>query len=199
LTHEGWVEAGSLTIGDQILSLDGTYGDVESISISNDSQVMYNLTVDISHTFAVGEGQWVVHNCNTKPISDIRYTQSSISPGGNTRTGTYTLTGNANLLRTNPDFDLPAIRVFTKTSDVVSLPPMTRYHYTGNPGNLENNMIYTLDNRRLYSYRLAGRENIPVEILDPSNPNHLNVIKEEVWKFTTVNWGEFIRVLGRRK
>jgi hypothetical protein len=62
LTHEGWVEAGSLTIGDQILSLDGTFGDVESISISNDPQVMYNLTVDISHTFAVGEGQWVVHN-----------------------------------------------------------------------------------------------------------------------------------------
>jgi hypothetical protein len=64
LTHEGWVEAGSLTIGDQILSLDGTFGDVESISISNDPQVMYNLTVDISHTFAVGEGQWVVHNTN---------------------------------------------------------------------------------------------------------------------------------------
>jgi hypothetical protein len=62
LTHEGWVEAGSLTLGDQILSLDGTFGDVENISISNDPQVMYNLTVDISHTFAVGEGQWVVHN-----------------------------------------------------------------------------------------------------------------------------------------
>jgi hypothetical protein len=68
LTDEGWVEAGSLTLGDQILSLDGTFGDVESISISNDPQLMYNLTVDISHTFAVGEGQWVVHNCNAPPV-----------------------------------------------------------------------------------------------------------------------------------
>jgi hypothetical protein len=71
LTHEGWVEAGSLTLGDQILSLDGTFGDVESISISNDPQVMYNLTVDISHTFAVGEGQWVVHNSKCVNEFDI--------------------------------------------------------------------------------------------------------------------------------
>jgi hypothetical protein len=73
LTHEGWVEAGSLTIGDQILSLDGTFGDVESISISNDPQVMYNLTVDISHTFAVGEGQWVVHNCSSPVARTSNY------------------------------------------------------------------------------------------------------------------------------
>jgi hypothetical protein len=78
LTHEGWVEAGSLTLGDQILSLDGTFGDVESISISNDPQVMYNLTVDISHTFAVGEGQWVVHNKNNeKPCQLVRFASKS--------------------------------------------------------------------------------------------------------------------------
>jgi A nuclease family of the HNH/ENDO VII superfamily with conserved AHH len=27
---------------------------------------MYNLTVDKAHTFFVGDGQWLVHNCSTK-------------------------------------------------------------------------------------------------------------------------------------
>jgi hypothetical protein len=27
---------------------------------------MYNLTVDQAHTFFVGEGRWLVHNCSTK-------------------------------------------------------------------------------------------------------------------------------------
>ncbi|WP_218022923.1 DUF6883 domain-containing protein [Calidithermus terrae] len=25
---------------------------------------MYNLTVDVAHTYYVGQGQWLVHNCN---------------------------------------------------------------------------------------------------------------------------------------
>jgi hypothetical protein len=28
---------------------------------------MYNLTVDTAHTFFVGEGQWLVHNCGGSP------------------------------------------------------------------------------------------------------------------------------------
>ena len=35
---------------------------VESVITRDGEQTMYDLTVDDAHTFAVGAGQWVVHN-----------------------------------------------------------------------------------------------------------------------------------------
>jgi len=46
-----------------VLSLDGEYGEVDDILIEDRTQTMYNLTVDVVHTFAVGDSEWVVHNC----------------------------------------------------------------------------------------------------------------------------------------
>jgi len=60
--EEEWVAAGDLESGDQILSLTGDIGVVESVTFDTRDQVMYNLTVDSVHTFAVGDGAWVVHN-----------------------------------------------------------------------------------------------------------------------------------------
>ena len=62
-TDEGWVEAEDLELGDQILSLDGEYGTVDKLIIVDETQMMYDLTVDEVHTFAVGDGAWIVHNC----------------------------------------------------------------------------------------------------------------------------------------
>ncbi len=45
--------------------------------------------------------------------------------------------------------------------------PMTRYGHTGNPANLENGQVYTLDNRRLYAFQQAGITDISVETVDP--------------------------------
>ncbi|MEO1443185.1 MAG: polymorphic toxin-type HINT domain-containing protein, partial [Chloroflexota bacterium] len=57
-TDDGvWVDAANLTAGEQILSLDGDYGEVERVVVVEDAnQPMYNLTVDEAHTFYVGEG-----------------------------------------------------------------------------------------------------------------------------------------------
>jgi hypothetical protein len=41
----------------------GVYGEVEGILIEELTQTMYDLTVEEVHTFAVGKGEWVVHNC----------------------------------------------------------------------------------------------------------------------------------------
>lgn len=50
-----------LTVGEEVLLLDGDYGTVTSvILIEDDNQPIYNLTVEEVHTFAVGEGDWVV-------------------------------------------------------------------------------------------------------------------------------------------
>ena len=66
-TDEGWIETDDLEIGDLVLSLNGEYGAVDQLIIVDEIQVMYDLTVDIVHTFAVGDGEWVVHNCDVRP------------------------------------------------------------------------------------------------------------------------------------
>jgi hypothetical protein len=60
--QRGWVAASEFQIDDTIRSLDGDYGNIEAISIVDQSQTMYNLTVDEAHTFFV-DGEWLVHNC----------------------------------------------------------------------------------------------------------------------------------------
>jgi hypothetical protein len=76
LTDHGWVEAAALYPGTKITKLDGTTGSVDGYSIEVRPVIMYDLTVSDVHTFAVGEGQWVVHNAGpcdilqTPPVSD---------------------------------------------------------------------------------------------------------------------------------
>ena len=57
-----WVGAGHLKVGDEVKTLGGT-GLVRKAVTLEKPQVMYNLTVDKAHTFFVGDGQWLVHNC----------------------------------------------------------------------------------------------------------------------------------------
>ena len=59
----GWVNAGSLHLGDAVPQLDGTTGMVQRLRTVARPQVMYNLSVDTAHTFFVGQGAWLVHNC----------------------------------------------------------------------------------------------------------------------------------------
>jgi RHS repeat-associated protein len=64
LTDKGWLEADALYGGARVQRLDGSFGPVEGYSIEIRPVVMWDLTVSDVHTFAVGEGQWVVHNCD---------------------------------------------------------------------------------------------------------------------------------------
>lgn len=50
-----------------MLRADGTYGVVTGWKIVPDTRVMYNLEVAQDHTFTVGAGEWVVHNCTPFP------------------------------------------------------------------------------------------------------------------------------------
>jgi hypothetical protein len=60
LTSKGeWVTARELRIGTPIRTVEGDYGMVKGITDIRDPQPMYNLTVDIAHTYAVGEAQGV--------------------------------------------------------------------------------------------------------------------------------------------
>jgi len=63
LTDHGWIEAGALWPGTKVQKLDGSFGTVQGFSTEIRPVIMWDLTVSDVHTFAVGEGEWVVHNC----------------------------------------------------------------------------------------------------------------------------------------
>jgi hypothetical protein len=66
-----WVNAADLSVGELVLSLDGDYGTVEAVVVVEDvNQPMYNLTVNEAHTFFIGDGDWLVHNCKVK-VSEL--------------------------------------------------------------------------------------------------------------------------------
>ncbi|NJL55550.1 hypothetical protein HC928_10395 [bacterium] len=66
LTEGGlWVLAADLQPGMAVLSATGTSGVVEALIPTDRAQRMHNLEVDAVHTYFVGAGQWVVHNCQS--------------------------------------------------------------------------------------------------------------------------------------
>jgi hypothetical protein len=60
--EDGWLSAGELRVGVQVLRADGQYGTVEAIRVVEHRQSVYNLTVEEAHTYFVGGGRWLVHN-----------------------------------------------------------------------------------------------------------------------------------------
>jgi len=66
-TAEGeWVDAIDLRVGDEIRTAEWATGVVESVYEVTRPQLMYNFTVDVAHTYFVGENQWLVHNSNCR-------------------------------------------------------------------------------------------------------------------------------------
>jgi hypothetical protein len=63
LTTKGWITAGQLHLGNEVQLLDGATATVIGLKIVPGTAAMYDLTVSNVHTFAVGDGQFVVHNC----------------------------------------------------------------------------------------------------------------------------------------
>jgi RHS repeat-associated protein len=63
--EQGWVKAGQLQPGMHVIRADGQVGVVEDIQVIPGAGTMYNLEVSQVHTFEVGIGRWVVHNCGS--------------------------------------------------------------------------------------------------------------------------------------
>jgi len=66
-TH--WVGAGHLQIGDKIKQAGGTTGVVANVTTLQQTQEMFNLTVDEAHTFYVGQDGWLVHNASKPALT----------------------------------------------------------------------------------------------------------------------------------
>jgi RHS repeat-associated protein len=69
-TESGFVPAGRLHIGMHVQRADGGVGIITGWQIVPGVMVMYNLEVAQDHTFTVGDGQWVVHNCDFASMAD---------------------------------------------------------------------------------------------------------------------------------
>jgi len=73
LTKEkGFVPVSQLVAGMHIRRADGSYGVVARLMVLAGAKWMYNLEVAQDHTYVVGVGQWVVHNCNLQQIANAQ-------------------------------------------------------------------------------------------------------------------------------
>jgi RHS repeat-associated protein len=135
----------------------------------------------------------------TMSPNDIRFTQAEISRTGDIQdatgrvVGRYTVEDNIQALQSGtmtPD-DFPAIRVFVKTPEMNDWGPMQggpRGRFWGDPANLENGRVYSLDNRRLYVFQQAEVTDIPVKWVQ------MREIYKTRWHFDTPNGGTSIEV-----
>jgi hypothetical protein len=62
-TDRGWVQAGSLKVGEKVRTESGGSATVVSFTVDQHPASMWDLTVDTAHSFFVGSGAVLVHNC----------------------------------------------------------------------------------------------------------------------------------------
>ena len=62
VSGEGWVPAGMLSVGDELLVLSGEAASLEAIGLPSEPLTAYNFEVEEFHTYAVGEDAIWVHN-----------------------------------------------------------------------------------------------------------------------------------------
>ena len=72
--EKGFLPVGQIKVGMHVLQADGNIGLITDWKLVPGVQTMYNLEVAQDHTFAVGDGSWVVHNCG--------YQGGDTTPGG---------------------------------------------------------------------------------------------------------------------
>ena len=61
--EKGFLPVGQMKLGMHVVEANGQVGMVSGWKVVPGVKVMYNLEVAQDHTFMVGVGQWVVHNC----------------------------------------------------------------------------------------------------------------------------------------
>ena len=76
----GWIVAGALQIGERIRTATGTDATVVSFTIEQHPASMWDITVAGAHSFFVGSGAVLVHNCG--PAGGYRYPEGKGPPVG---------------------------------------------------------------------------------------------------------------------
>jgi len=79
--EKGFLPVAQLKLGMHILRADGRIGIVTGWKVVPGSSLMYNLDVADDHTFTVGSGEWVVHNCDPQPTRSQMFNQAKRDAG----------------------------------------------------------------------------------------------------------------------
>jgi plasmid stabilization system protein ParE len=85
----GWLDAADLEPGMHVPSASGEPGEISSVDFAARPAIMYNLTVEVAHTFFVGEGEWLVHNtgCRLRDPGTGRFVSDPSRPAVARSTG----------------------------------------------------------------------------------------------------------------
>ena len=70
--EKGFLPVGQIKVGMHVVEADGQTGVISEWRVVPGVQTMYNLEVAHDHTFTVGAGQWVVHNCSQQFTTDAK-------------------------------------------------------------------------------------------------------------------------------
>ncbi|MDQ2905104.1 MAG: polymorphic toxin-type HINT domain-containing protein [Chloroflexota bacterium] len=68
--EKGFLPVGQIVLVMHVWRADGQIGMITGWKVVPGAKTMYNLEVAQDHTFTVGDGQWVVHNCTDNPAID---------------------------------------------------------------------------------------------------------------------------------
>ncbi|WP_121159797.1 polymorphic toxin-type HINT domain-containing protein [Micromonospora pisi] len=95
-TRKAWIGAADLETGEHLLTLDRKPAIVDEVASYAGAEVMYDLTVDVTHTYYVvaGDTPVLVHNCGTGPSGLIDLDAASAS-GATLQRGGYSVAGRA--------------------------------------------------------------------------------------------------------
>jgi RHS repeat-associated protein len=112
--EDGFVPAGQLVVGMHVVRSDGSVGTLVKWQVVPGAKDMYNLEVAQDHTFTVGDGQWVVHNCAFGP-----------SPY-NPQTGQNNPFTGSNGTPTDDEFDPSGLQGASLADIIAKLPPQAQ-------------------------------------------------------------------------
>ncbi|MGH2496411.1 MAG: RHS repeat-associated core domain-containing protein [Ktedonobacteraceae bacterium] len=71
--EKGFIPVSQLRVGMHVVSANGSIGTIMVLKVIPGAMTMYNLEVARDHTYTVGVGEWIVHNCggwNERPFDD---------------------------------------------------------------------------------------------------------------------------------
>lgn len=145
-----WICANELKVSDELLLANGTVVAITAIQVEklDVSQATYNFEVDDFHTYYVSGSKILAHNkCYLDP-KDIRYTQDSISNKFRDGSSVDDMIDSLKSGTLSPD-DVPALEVFK-----------------------QNGRIYSVNNRRLFAYKMAEIERVPVKWVSQNSMRH---------------------------